>query len=368
MKAHQLGRISVRFEGEDDVTTQLREEFGVLPEGNSNANVVCSRVGSVEELGVYPSRYGRIHVSDEGYRIDAGNWAGSVVNKGGRTRVQFALTEGSRKRQAIRRTAPHIQRLANWNYLSVSEDNAKSLVYGLLDQALQIEQLEAAQTFLHCSAIEKDGDVTVIAGWGGVGKTSSVMDLVNSEEFRFLSDDLGIVAADGSFYRSPKRIQIYPYNLVDSISSQRNLFSNRKLSDRMHWQIRQRLSGAKGVRRRVSAEEFFGPSAVAQSGQIKNFVHLDRGNFAGANIRTSDSQEMAWRSSQILIHELEPLGELGAAIGGAGRSSNLEIGRWRSASESVIASALAEASCYHLQIPETTKPQELSALIRNILA
>lgn len=362
----QLGNVAIRFDGADPVTTHLREEFSVLPSSASAPDIVCSQVSTLNELGTFEARYGRVWTSPTGYRIDAKEFAASVVLEGETTRVRFTLLHRGRRNRVLSKLPAPLQRLGNWNYLTVSEEKAKGLVYDVLDQAIQLRQLESEQTFVHASAIERDGRVTVIAGWGGAGKTSSVMDLVSSGDYRFLSDDLGIMTSSGSFSRSPKRIQIYPYNLIGLPAAARRLMAPRGPVDRMHWAVRARVKGANGVRRRVSAEQFFGQDSVARGGTIDAFIHLERGPFAAPVLTPSTPDELARRSSQILLHELNPMVEIGAALAGAGVAPAHHTEAWRERSERVIMGALSGVRCYTLSVPEKTTPSELSEIIRQI--
>lgn len=367
MNNFQMGSIHIAFEGVDEVTQHLRDEFSVLPNAEAAADIVCERVGSLSELGTFGARSGRVWVSESGYRVDMGNWSASVDFQQSVTRVRFVILNTGRRHRALKHSPIAIQRAANWNYLTVDEENAKGLVYDVLDQAIQLTQLKAGQTFAHCSAIEKDGAVTAIGGWGGVGKTSSVMSMVASGEYRFLSDDLGVIGADGSFYRSPKRMQIYPYNLVDLSAASNRLLESRSRADLLQWHSRSRVLGHKAVRRRVSAENFFGASSVAEQGTLHSYIHLERGDFDAPKVSDAHPADLAVRTSNVLLHELSPLTEVGAAAGGSGLLRRLQSETWRAQSETILTEALSNSQCYVLSIPEATQPNALSAIVRKLI-
>lgn len=360
MTTHVLGRLSIEFRDTGEISRYLRSEFSVLPVGKEAPDIVCQEVDSLQLLGDFETRNGRIWIATNGYRIDFPNLSASVLEECGQTIVRFFVKTGNRRHRVLQRKPEGIQRMANWNYLSVAEENAKAVIYDVLDQVIQVRQNAHSQTFLHCSAIEKDGDVYIIAGWGGVGKTSSVMSLISENGFRFLSDDLGILDDSGVFFRSPKRIQIYPYNLEGADHLKAKLLGKRPLQDRLHWAVRLKYRGHKGVRRRVSAEEFFGQDSVASYGKVKGFIHLERGNYPEIAVGNLMNTEAATRTSHILVHELSPIAEIGAAMGGAQIRTPYATEQWRSASESILSKALADVPCAWMTVPEATGPSELA--------
>lgn len=367
MTSHLLGNLSISFADNGEVSNYLRSEFAVLPETNKKPDIECYEVSNLKQLGEFSTRNGRIWVSKDGYRIDMPNLCASVLRTGSKWIVKFVVMPGGRRHKLLKDKPAVIQRMCNWNYLTIAEENAKGIVYDVLDQVIQVRQLEMNQTFLHSSAIEKNGDVYVIAGWGGVGKTSSVMSLISEHEFKFLSDDLGILDSEATFWRSPKRIQIYPYNLVGSETLTARLLGDRTFVDRQHWNIRTKRFGIKGVRRRVSAEEFFGSHAVAKSGQVKGFIHLERGNFDATKIESSNSADASRRTSHILVHELNPMAEIGAAFSGANIDSPFETSRWRETTELVLAKALAQVPCFSVKVPEATTPKQLAKTLLELI-
>jgi len=71
--------------------------------------------------------------------------------------------------------------------------------------------------FVHGAAVAVDGRGVLLPGWGGTGKTSAIISLLNEVPgAAFLGDDYTIIAADGRLLSFPKAFFIYPYH--------RNLF------------------------------------------------------------------------------------------------------------------------------------------------
>src|SRR4029078_8606315 len=99
----------------------------------------------------------------------------------------------------------------DWNFLLPTEQLAKNFMSDVFDYLTQIKKLEVGQSSIHASSFTKDDRTVVVAAWGGIGKTTSMLKLVAEDNWNFLSDDLGIIDETGFIYRSPKKMQIYAY-------------------------------------------------------------------------------------------------------------------------------------------------------------
>lgn len=364
MTTRNLGTVPVEIRGDDSTSVYLREEFAALPTAHSAAAVSVSRV-SVDQIATTGARFGRLVIGDDGsVLIDYGTWL---------AKLDFTSTAESVVHFAVRTTASEhrlgkfVERGRDWNYLSSAESIAKNVIYDGLDQAIQIQNLNRQQTFIHASSLELDGVGVAVGGWGGVGKTSSVMQLVRERGYRFLSDDLGLIDASGMLFRSPKRLQIYPYNLVGIPGLHRHLFKGRGRVDHLQWHVLERLRGKKAVRRRVTAEEFFGPERVGTSAPLAVYVQLERGHWESPSVREIDALQVARRTSHTLMYELSPLPELSFALSSHLQRNDLELEALRMRVEAIVARGLESSACYEVRVPIQMPPSELSVTIGRLL-
>lgn len=67
-------------------------------------------------------------------------------------------------------------------------------------------------TFIHSAAVEMDGKRYALCGWGGTGKTNTLLRLIERGAV-YLSDDLTVVDRQGNLYPFPRSINVYHYNL-----------------------------------------------------------------------------------------------------------------------------------------------------------
>ena len=141
---------------------------------------------------------------------------------------------------------------------------AKNLLYEIVDPLVWCALLPLGATFVHAGAVAtREGHGLLLMGTGGVGKTTTVLELVLNRGFHYVADDLVVVSAAG-LSRYPKHLQLYAYNSVLVPGLEERILRGRGPADRALWHIRRRLLGDSQVRRRVSASSFFGQDAVAQ--------------------------------------------------------------------------------------------------------
>lgn len=359
--AKELGLLPLDVEGDDESADYLRTEFSALPDSTRDPMVTVRPVSSRGALGDVRARYGRVWIGDSVVRLDFTNWSSSITFTDD-SHVDVRYWADSEK------FLKHHPRARNWNFLSRAEELAKAVIYDGLDQAIQLQQMRVDQSFVHASSICRDGSAVVIAGWGGVGKTSSVMQLVREDGYQFLSDDLAVVSSGGDVFRSPKRMQIYPYNVVGLRSLQDELLGGRSLVDRAQWHARKKLRGPKGVRRRVAAEDLFGKERVATRSTITHFIHLERGAWPGPTRLDLPADEAAARSASILTHEMSPLNEIGAAVRASGNPNPFAARNWEARTTEILAGALRGVRCTLLRVPIETTPAQLSDLVREAVA
>lgn len=78
---------------------------------------------------------------------------------------------------------------------------------------LEMTMLKAGVTFAHCAALEKDGEALFMPARGGVGKTATVVKMVQNHGWRLLGDDLILLDKETrSVFPFQKKFVIYGYH------------------------------------------------------------------------------------------------------------------------------------------------------------
>lgn len=366
IRHYRLGRLPFSLAGEGGFTEALAAEFEpVGVEGGTAAPLL--RINVVERLQAVGDAVlmAPMTVFPDGFAHTAGRVEYQVHRDAGALRVDVRMPPTGFPRNL---SSEGTQRFAHLNYLSFAERRVKSFVYDIFDYAAQDAQLPLGQTFVHASSLERDGQAVALLAWGGIGKTTSMLKLVLEDGWRFLSDDLGVVDADGVLHRSPKRMQVYGYNLRGQPRVAEAFFGSRGIADRISWSIFKLFKGNQRVRRRVSAESMFGPARIAKSGQLARAIFLER--HMGNEFRRTEltAAALAVRCTTILLRELDPFALVTSASHGGGTAAIRTLGEAEAATREILERVFARVPCEVIGIPRHAAPDALVDYLRPIIA
>jgi hypothetical protein len=261
-----------------------------------------------------------------------------------------------------------LYRARDWNFLSSEETHAKNFMYGVFDYLTHVAQLELGQSYIHASSLARDGEGTAIVAWGGIGKTSAALKLITEHGFSFLSDDLGLVDDAGTIWRTPKRLQVYAYNLEGEERLRSMLLDGRSVLDRASWEWKLQRRGPKGVRRRVTAEELFGAQSVAERAPLKRAFCLERGDVRDFEAREMTTEDLAHRAAEVVMHEIEPFGLVSRALHSGHHAPILPTqDQVVTATRAVLRRAFADIPVLSIRIPLSTTPTTLANYLLSLI-
>ncbi|HEX6587772.1 MAG TPA: hypothetical protein VF039_02025 [Longimicrobiales bacterium] len=307
---HRLGRLRIGVSGSDAVLPYLRAELASLraDEGEPMLRFDFGAPFPVldEAVVLSPLRIGR-----DAYVARHGGLEYHVSGVAPRLHVRIR----SLSRYGAERAAPAgLLRAGSRSHLLPSENTAKNFMYNVFDYLTQLSNLAVGQSYIHASSFERDGRGVLLAAWGGVGKTTAMLKLVGEQGWRFLSDDLGLVDEDGTLWRTPKRLQVYAYNVEGQPQLYRTLMGRRSLMDRASWHLRRATDGLQKVRRRVSAEDLFGAERVGTSARLTHVFAMERADVPALMLEPIDTREAVRRATSTVMREVQPMGDLISAM------------------------------------------------------
>lgn len=248
---------------------------------------------------------------------------------------------------------------------------ANAVLYGHVLPAAQEALRNCNATLVHASAVASvDGDAVLVLGRGGAGKTSASTQLYirKPDRWRYMSDDLAVLAADGTLYRSPVPLNIFPYNTQRFPELWSLLTSTMSPMDRLQWQVRRTIFGVGGAARRLPPfEKYLGPATA----RVRQVVELARVDVPLPVTQTADSARVAREARDVLMHELR-------------RGFN-GISRWRAETgpksmalpdpsaalddaERVMRSAFCSARLHRIAVPLLAPPDEVGAVVERTIS
>ena len=364
-RRYKIGRLTFAISGTDPIALHLKDEFSpVEVNGDATPHLDFEFTDEMPPLRDYV-HVPPLMICKESYRANLSGLTYHVFPQNDCWRI---LIKSNRLSKIKRFTPDFLARIRNWNYLTPSENIAKNFMYNVFDYLSQIAHLQLGQSYLHASSFERQGRGVAIVAWTGIGKSTSMLKLVMEDGWRYLGDDLSVIDDSGTLWRSPKKMQIYAYNVADQSHLYRALMARRSLIDRVSWTGKLWWNGPEGVRRRVSAEEFFGPTMVASRAKLTKVFFIERWDINDFISRPIGFEELARRAAVAIVEELEPFGRLSAAMHSSGYHTFLqtEEGAFRDIFE-LLKKAFRRVKAELLMVPITAGPDRLADYLRGRL-
>jgi hypothetical protein len=359
---YQIGKLVFALSGDDQVLPHLREELSPVNISEKKPLLIFKFGKVSKDLpgGIYVSPV----ICNEDEFVYAGNgFLYRVKEQDGVLEVHIQSNYISRRKRMF----PSFFKIKDWNFLLPAEQLAKNFMYGVFDYLTQIQNLRVGQSYMHASSFTKDSKTVAVVAWGGIGKTTSMLKLVTEDNWKFLSDDLGIIDENGFIYRSPKKMQIYAYNLVGEPKLKEMLLKGRPFVDILNWYYRKARYGIKKVRRRVSADELF-KEQVGVSAKLTDVFFIERAAVNDFETQPISIDELAGKAASTVMSEIDPYHKIVAAIYSVQTKSIIppyqEI---FDRTKQMLTKAFSHCSPMLIKIPLNASPNELADFLRRLL-
>jgi hypothetical protein len=253
---------------------------------------------------------------------------------------------------------------------------------------LQHLLLESHAVFVHAAGVvDGAGEVTLLPGSGGVGKTALLGELVTRHGIQVLGDDVICVTDNAEAYSFPRSFvfkkyhrEVYPevfseYNLKhkhrkDKITTKTIKFALRNapfmgiIKDILHRtgyynRTASAISKARGGNylATIPAEEIFGSDAIATSGRLKQAVFLRRADQPNFSLESISKDRLTDRLFSIILREWQ--GEI-SVLFDLGSLELLNLESYFHQMSTIIAEAIDDVPCYEFIIPSDAPPESLT--------
>jgi len=380
--AFSLGPLTVSFSEDPFCCNTLETMYGDFPESSSNADIQVTGY-NWRETKIPPNCIVRasdqISVDDNLHRVDEVHSYSSpqkwIIDKIGQ-RGYALLIDGWNKEtlsvdvyydgklyENTMTPLRYFLKFKDWTFANYRDKLAKNFVYNIFEPICQAWMLKKGVTFLHAGSISVDGYGVALTGWGGAGKTSAASALIKqSDKVNFLSDDLAIINTQAELYPYYKSSVIYPYNTEGENISESDFLDG--FSDKLQWNIHKWRNGNKGVRRRVSPKKLFGEQVGSPGPRtLEQVVYLSREKRDKLDHESITSEELARRSTAVILNELDWLVEYSSTIRAAG-STSIDPYNIIQKTERIYQDSFDEAETVLLRIPKNTPPNELAEYLK----
>lgn len=156
-----------------------------------------------------------------------------------------------------------------------------------------------------CLYNKKFNKSIIFGGTGGVGKTSSLLELGKNNDWVFLSDDMVVVDEEGFIYPNYAFPKVYAYNTIDDKSLEKNILYNLSFFNKMQWKFK-KIKNKASVRRRISPDNLYNTCQIET--KLNKNLFLFRGNFTdNIKLEKIDNVRSAELEEKIIIPEYESI-------------------------------------------------------------
>lgn len=153
---------------------------------------------------------------------------------------------------------------------------------------------------IHAAAVGSAAGCVLIAGTGGVGKSSALLSVRDVPSLSFIADDISILDSKGGVFGNMAWPKIYGYNCIGN-KFEKELFKDRGVFDMFHFKVRNRIDPTK-VRRKIRPDKLF---KLTESDRVhlKALVYVFREDTDQISIETLGSDVAAALSCSVLESE-----------------------------------------------------------------
>jgi hypothetical protein len=368
MPCYQLAHLNFSLSGSGPVYDYLKSEFRCLPESQSEPELRLSIVGTLPQPPESSITARMITGWQEGFQCQGNGMSYQVVQNGSTVDIDIAINESIIARSKGWKSA--VSRFRDWNFLTPAETIAKNIMYSVFNMFSAISLVQSGKAcYLHASSFAKNGKGVAIVASGGAGKTTSLLKLVTEHGWSYLSDDLCLLDIDGNIWRTPLRMQIYAYNCINQPQLSSLLLDNRSFLDRLSWNMTLYRRGPERVRRRISAESYFGKSNVAVNASLKHVFFLERSHIETYKVTTLSLNDLIRRVQLIMPDEVGPLISTSAALSLVSCLNLLPtIGEFNDQIQTILTQALSGITPVLVQVPIHSGPDELMDIIQSVIS
>jgi hypothetical protein len=358
LAVYQLGRLSVALEGENIFAGKAIEEIELaLPRTAGEPAVRMEFRNALPDMDY--RRVGSVLVGDE-IRIERSGLRYAVSGDGFPAQVSVAPMADGLGVEVMRQ----LRRFRDRNFLYPEEAVARTFIYDVFDWVTHLGQIDMGQSYVHASAMCREGRGIAFLAWCGVGKTTALLKLCSEDGWKYLSDDLALIDDEGTLYRTPRKIQLYAHNLAEDARLTERLLKSSTMLDRAAWQYHLKRNGTSGVRRRVAPEVLFGSDGVAASARLSDLVFLDSVSQPGCTVFPMTAEAMAARMAPIVLAELDPFTTLFREAEANGVRLFRDPRDTQEKTRQILSKAFANARPIGIKVGPGTTPSILADVIR----
>lgn len=271
------------------------------------------------------------------------------------------------------------------NEVAVEKNDKGFVIYAsvpnfLINLFIQALLIKDGYSMVHAAAFENNnGDITLLPGAGGIGKTALLGNMVKDHHYRLLGDDIILLGENGTCLSYPRSFvlkeyhrSVYPevfqrlnikkggnYDLKRFIVDNApftSVIKNILRSKKLYSKVTQAINLTPYLAA-VPVEEIFGTESVCPQGNLENILFLERYEGEKTVINPIDTGELSRRMFAIIWHEWVGSMRQLFSISAMGL---FDLSHLFSCTAQIIHSAISGKQSQIISIPNRTNPKDLA--------
>ncbi len=223
---------------------------------------------------------------------------------------------------------------------------------------LFMRALDFDMTFIHCSAVVRNGRALMFPAWGGVGKTSLLSHFVKNG-WKYLCDDLAGVTADGRLRHIPLPMHIYKYHSLVCPDMTERMEQGMTPAELNLWRRAAHWVAPDKLVRWVEPTRVWGAENIVREAPLFTVIHMQRDNGRGEiELTESSAAAVARQTTSTIVNELKSLPALASYPNAVSGTDVLpDLGTTLARAESITRRAFAEIPVFNMRLPGKVTPE-----------
>ena len=236
---------------------------------------------------------------------------------------------------------------------------AKRFLINLMLPVLFFRMVERGMTFVHCSAVCRDGVCFMFPAWGGVGKTSLMSHFLN-HGWNYLCDDLTVMDRCGEIHHFPIPMHIYRYHKKVCKAMTDSMERAMTPHERSLWNFAAHFVGENKLVRWIEPARVFGEEHIVRKAKLNVVIHMQRNSAPGEiQLVPSSAEKVAGFICNTIVNEIEDIGQMTSFPNAvAGVDFIPDLSRVLNQVKSIAADAMRDAEVFEMILPSKATPEE----------
>ncbi len=155
---------------------------------------------------------------------------------------------------------------------------------------------------IHSSAFSFNGKAFLLGGTGGVGKTSTILEIGKEKDLHFICDDIAVIDKDSIIYKNYAYPKIYAYNTIGDEKLEKEILSNTPISSKLQWYLLKKLNPSK-VRRKIDPKLLYSIDSEETLTELDSYFIFSRGDYPKLEIKNINSCDAVEMMNEIIKSE-----------------------------------------------------------------